>query len=150
MDLSVVMSPNQLSRLQRDVDVFNKSVNEQKPISNELGKNDFLKLLLTQLTHQDPTQPMEDKEFISQMAQFSTLEQIVNIGTEMARVTTLLARVQGYALLGRVVTVNNGGEKVTGTVEGVSGGDYPQVLLDGTYYDISDVDVIKNEQGAGL
>ena len=68
----------------------------------------------------------------------------------MSRVTTLLARGQGYALLGKVVTVDNGGEQVTGTVEGVSGGDYPQILLDGTYYDISDVDVVKNEQGAGL
>ena len=150
MDFSSVMSPTQLSKLRNEIDVYNKSVNDQKPIRKELDKNDFLKILMTQLTHQDPTQPLEDKEFVSQMAQFSTLEQIVNVGSEMSQITTLLTRGQAYALLGRLVTVDGGGEKATGTVEGVSGGDNPQILLNGIYYDIGDVDVVKNEQGAGL
>lgn len=47
--------------------------------SPELGKEEFIKILMTQLQNQDPLDPMDDKEFISQMATFSTLEQTMNI-----------------------------------------------------------------------
>ncbi|MDZ4724421.1 MAG: flagellar hook capping FlgD N-terminal domain-containing protein [candidate division Zixibacteria bacterium] len=47
----------------------------------QLGKDDFLQLLVTKLQHQDPLKPMEDENFISQLAQFSSLEQMNNIST---------------------------------------------------------------------
>lgn len=48
-----------------------------------LGKDDFLKILLTQLANQDPMQPMQDREFIAQMAQFTSVEQMTNMASEM-------------------------------------------------------------------
>jgi flagellar basal-body rod modification protein FlgD len=47
--------------------------------SSELGKDEFMKILMTQLQHQDPLSPMDDREFISQMATFSSLEQMMNM-----------------------------------------------------------------------
>ena len=51
--------------------------------NSTLGKDAFLNILITQLQNQDPTKPMDDKEFISQMAQFSSLEQMQNMTTAM-------------------------------------------------------------------
>ncbi len=49
----------------------------------ELGKEEFLQILVTQLRNQDPMQPLQDKEFIAQMAQFSSLEQSMNMSNEI-------------------------------------------------------------------
>lgn len=59
--------------------------------SKELDKDAFLRLLVTQLQHQDPLNPMDDKEFISQLAQFSSLEQMNNIAAGISQLTTQAA-----------------------------------------------------------
>jgi len=56
--------------------------------NSSLGKDAFLKILITQLQNQDPTEPMDDKEFIAQMAQFSSLEQMQNMTTAMQNLLT--------------------------------------------------------------
>ena len=53
--------------------------NSGRKVNSDLGKDAFLKLLTTQLTHQDPLNPTDDKEFLSQMASFSSLEQMQNL-----------------------------------------------------------------------
>ncbi|MGE7766390.1 flagellar hook assembly protein FlgD [Peribacillus sp. NPDC096540] len=56
---------------------------ETRKTGDSLGKDDFLKLLLTQLQNQDPSSPMDNTEFIAQMATFSSLEQMMNIGSQI-------------------------------------------------------------------
>ncbi|AKP74206.1 Basal-body rod modification protein FlgD (plasmid) [Piscirickettsia salmonis] len=72
----------------------------------ELGQDDFLKLLTTQLKHQDPMQPQENGEFLAQMAQFSTVDGINSIndavGSLVAELKSTTA-LQASALVGRSV-----------------------------------------------
>lgn len=62
---------------------LSNNTTEPRKAGDNLGKDDFLKLLITQLQNQDPSNPMDNSEFIAQMATFSTLEQMVNIGTKL-------------------------------------------------------------------
>ncbi|MEZ0537770.1 flagellar hook capping FlgD N-terminal domain-containing protein [Caldicellulosiruptoraceae bacterium PP1] len=81
-----------------------------------LGKQDFLNLLVTQLRYQDPLKPMEDKEFVAQLAQFSSLEQMQNLNQNMQ-----LLRSQ--TLIGKNVTasISDGTttKQIQGTVDSV-------------------------------
>ena len=98
-----------------------------------LGKDDFLKLLVTQLQHQDPLNPMDDMQFMQQMAQFSTLEQITNVGTEIHRLSFAGQVSQGVGLIGRTVTYEDAEKSlVTGTAERVDmDGGKITVIVDG-------------------
>ncbi|RKX86780.1 MAG: flagellar hook assembly protein FlgD [Spirochaetes bacterium] len=143
MDLKTVLSPAELSQLKQKVNMLNKTLSKGKEIKTNLGKDDFLKLLMTQLTHQDPTEPMKDRDFIAQMAQFSTLEQITNMNDEISKVFNLVSTSQAYSLLGKTVSVKSGNNTLNGMVEEITGGEFPQVLVGGKYYDITDIERVK-------
>jgi flagellar basal-body rod modification protein FlgD len=67
------------SQISSDLFLSSYQKKERKTGDSNLGKDDFLKILMTQLQNQDPTNPVEDKDFIAQMATFSTLEQMTNM-----------------------------------------------------------------------
>jgi flagellar basal-body rod modification protein FlgD len=90
-----------------------------------LGKDDFLKLLLAQLSNQDPLRPMDDKEFIAQLAQFNTLEQMQQMNQHLIDLALSQSLAQASALLGRQVeaagendTVITGAVTAAGLVDG--------------------------------
>ena len=58
---------------------------------NALGQDAFMKLLVTQLQHQDPTAPKDDSQLIAQLAQFSSLERLTTIDQSLAHINQLLS-----------------------------------------------------------
>ncbi|WP_165998757.1 flagellar hook assembly protein FlgD [Bacillus sp. Cs-700] len=90
--------------------------------SGQLGKNDFLKILVAQLSNQDPMKPMQDTEFIGQMAQFSSLEQMTNMGTSMNKFfdRQLQSSMTDYAdLIGKSVQWQENNKVSSGKVQAV-------------------------------
>jgi len=82
--------------------------------NGEMGKDAFLKLFVAQLQHQDPMSPMENAEFIGQMASFSSLEQISNLAAANEKTSAI-------GLIGRTVTYTDASKQThTGKVEKVT------------------------------
>jgi len=148
MDFTSVLSNSEQARVNIQNDTFNKALNGGAVNDNTLNKDDFLKILITQLSYQDPTAPMEDKEFISQMAQFSSLEQMTNMSNGFKELSGMLGQGNALGLLGKWVHVLDGDKMVSGKVEEVSGRDFPQILIDGKYYDYSNVEKVSEQEAA--
>lgn len=68
-----------------DPSLYLRNQSTERTPSPNLGKDGFLKILMTQLQNQDPTNPMKDTEFVSQMASFSSLEQMMNMTKSIDR-----------------------------------------------------------------
>lgn len=86
-----------------------------------LGKDDFLKLLIGQLQHQDPLNPGDPAQQMAQMTQFSILEQITNLAQSQQAAAANDYDAQAIALIGRTVTyMQADGTSATGVVEQVT------------------------------
>jgi len=101
-----------------------------------LSQDDFLKLLTVQLQHQDPLKPMEDAQFMGQMAQFASLEQTKELTSTVNTLSTSLGFSSSQQFLGKNVTIASAdGTEVTGSVSGVVlDAGVPKVLVDGKTY----------------
>lgn len=89
--------------------------------ANALGMQDFLKILLTQLTYQDPLKPVDNQQFMAQMAQFTALEQTSQLNRNLETLISNQASLQSVGLIGRTVELSDDGSgKVSGTVTALS------------------------------
>ena len=137
------MNPQGMFETQLKVDAHNKeNTFEGRQIKNQLDKDDFLKLLITQLSHQDPTQPMDNTEFVAQMAQFSSLEQMHNMSEGFTKMAAFMNNSEAVSTLGKTVQIEVGENQVTGVVESVTRGEVPQVLVNGNYYNLEHINAV--------
>ncbi len=98
--------------------------------ANGLGMEDFLKILLTQLTFQDPMKPMDNQEFMAQMAQFTSLEQTQQLNSKLDALLSTQASLQSVGLIGRTVDISTESGTVTGTVSALSlSGESPSLAV---------------------
>lgn len=95
-----------------------------------LGQQDFIRILLTQLSYQDPMKPMDNQQFMAQMAQFTNLEQTQQINDKLASLVSQQAALQSVGLVGRTVDIETDSGTVTGTVNALSlAGESPTLTL---------------------
>jgi len=88
--------------------------------TEQLDRDAFLKLLITQMQNQDPLEPMKDKEFIAQLAQFSALEQTQQTNDNLETLMQMMGISQAMGLLGKTVqALSDAGNLISGVVEGV-------------------------------
>lgn len=88
---------------------------------SQLGQEDFIKLFLTELTFQDPLEPVDNREFLAQMAQFANLEQTRVSNENSENLVTMNATSQSLGLLGRQVEVTNqSGSSTIGAVSAIT------------------------------
>lgn len=115
----------------------NNAVSNTSSSGNILGKDDFLKLLITQLKSQDPLDPVDDKQFIAQMAQFSTLEQMQNMnkGMDVLRASNLIGK---YVMTNKLAGVVNGVEVANGNT---------MLIVGNSEVSLDDVIGITNNEG---
>ena len=116
-----------------------------------LGQSDFLKLMTTQLQNQDPFAPMENAEFIAQMAQFTSLEQTKEMSTDLQQLRQSYNLTQGTALMGKPVKVATGEKENQVFTNGIvtdlkvnKDGDV-SVILNGQTYDLDSVIEVHSE-----
>ena len=113
---------NNLTNIQSNTNISNKNINDSKKV-DDLGKDAFLKLMITQLQNQDPLNPAKNEDFIAQLAQFSSVEGIQNINSSIGDLATSFKSSQALeasSLVGRQVQISSNEARLTdnGEVKG--------------------------------
>lgn len=98
--------------------------------SSSVSMQDFLNILMTQLTYQDPLKPMDNKDFMAQIAQFTTLGQTQQLNQNIEALLSTQASMQSVGLLGRTVEFTTDSGSQVGTVSTLSwAGTTPQISV---------------------
>jgi flagellar basal-body rod modification protein FlgD len=135
MSTSAISDNSYLSSLYSTSTSSNTSTSKSTSGTSGLGESDFLNLLITQLKNQNPLEPMKDTDFIAQLANFSNLQQMTSVNTN-------ISAMNGAGLIGKQITTSDG---LSGTVSQVSiDAGNPSVYVGSKKYAMSDITNITN------
>ena len=116
---SLRMNDKEIRALKSEVGAYNVQNNfKREPQKDGLGRDEFLKLLTVQMSHQDPLAPMDNKDMIAQLAQFSSVEQMTQVNSTLEELTSFYSEQNSYSMLGRSVEfMDDAGNRFLGPVE---------------------------------
>lgn len=117
------------------------TVPQDRVPTKALTQNDFLKLLVAQMTQQDPLNPKSDIEMIPQMVSFTQLEQSKNMQSDIASLRSQQEILQANSLLGRTVEIQDESKaRITGPVTAVQmEAGTPKLVVNGVSYRLADL-----------
>ena len=124
----------------------NNSDNVASAVTQSLSQADFLKLLVTQMTSQDPLNPTNSQDLLSQMTEFSTLNANTSMQTQLAAMQSLNQFSEAGSLLGKQVTLQVDASTIAnGVVTGLdTSGSVPGVIVNGQTYSLGQVISVAN------
>lgn len=104
------------------VDIIGGSATQQNTTVQQptLGQEEFLRILLAQLQYQDPMKPMDNQQFLAQMAQFSTLAQTQQLKNSVDTLLTIQSETQSIGLIGKTVEVQTSSTPEVGVVQSLT------------------------------
>ena len=122
--------------------------NTERTPKTQLGKDDFLAILAAQLQYQDPLSGGDNTQYVAQLAQFSSLEQMQNLNLSISEMVYFQYIQYGSQLVGKNVTLYDGQQQVKGVVEKVSmqNGDI-SIMVNGVRYKLHQVEEIGIGEG---
>ncbi|MDP0499627.1 MAG: flagellar hook capping FlgD N-terminal domain-containing protein [Verrucomicrobiota bacterium JB022] len=116
MDISTALATKDTAAIR---DAINSQLSAKE--GDSMGQEDFFSLLLTQLTNQNPLDPMDNTEFIAQMAQFSSLEQMGDMNSQMSSLSQSQSSLIAQSYIGKDVTVQvDSSTTLQGKIDSVS------------------------------
>ncbi|MBY0402534.1 MAG: flagellar hook assembly protein FlgD [Cyanobacteria bacterium] len=115
--MGITQINNTLNQLQNDTNRIQYQNGQKNLGKSELGKDAFLNLLLTQLKYQDPINPVDNKEFIAQQAQFTQIEKLDNINATLQNANNIT---QASSLVGKRVDIKKpDGSMISGRIDSI-------------------------------
>ncbi len=142
MTINTQITPQEMTQMNYKIDEFNSKLKESQKIvsKNSLGEADFMKLLITQLKSQDPTKPLDDKEFIGQMAQFTSLKQMNELTDNIKNLTKEFSFTKAVGLVNKTVSwTDDNGKSGSGIVQSI------KVKNGDTFINIDGNDIMLNQ-----
>lgn len=127
--------------------VSSQATTVQNP-NAQLTENSFLQMMVTQMQYQDPTSPVNNTQFLAQLAQYSTLQQIMNLSSTENSVLSAIQQLSnsidmnmGQQMIGKTVSLKDAnGNSISGTVSAVkNSNNQSDIVINGTAYPISNV-----------
>lgn len=124
----------------KDKEIYTGNSTVTREVSQTIDKDAFLQLMVTKLQNQDPLSPTDDTEFLAQLAQFTTLEQMTNLA-ESSELT------QAFSMVGKYVQVSVGDENIISKIDSVltSGGE-PKFNIGGYLFSMDDILSVYDEE----